>query len=210
MYCAAILCNGHIGGCFRCFTWIKLLKFEMGGSSSTQIAMVGLDTSGKTTALYRLKFDQYTHASPTVGFNCEKIKVTSGSAKGSIYTIWDVGGQDKTRPLWRSYTRKADGLIFVVDSVDKERIEEAKIELTKLLKSPDNPGLPVVVLANKQDLPGSLPPSEIEKLLGVKDLPWGQHWHVEPTCAITGEGLEEAIEKMCELIEKHRKTKRKK
>ena len=182
----------------------------MGANSSTQIAMIGLDTSGKTTALYRLKFDQYTYASPTVGFNCEKIKLTSGTAKGSVYTIWDVGGQDKTRPLWRSYTRKADGLIFVVDSTDKERMEEAKIELTKLIRSPDNPGLPVVVLANKQDLPESLPASEVEKLLALHELPPGHHWHLEPTCAITGEGLEEAIEKMCELIEKRRKAKRKK
>lgn len=182
----------------------------MGGNASTQIAMVGLDTSGKTTALYRLKFDQYTDASPTIGFNCEKIKVTSGSAKGSVYTIWDVGGQDKTRPLWRSYTRKADGLIFVVDSTDKERMEEAKIELTKIIKSPDNPALPVVVLANKQDLPESLPESEIEKLLGLHELPPGQYWHVEPTCAVTGEGLEESIEKMCDLIEKRRKSKRRK
>lgn len=181
----------------------------MGGNSSTQISMLGLDSAGKTTCLYRLKFNQYTSTNPTVGFNCEKINVDNGTAKGSVFTIWDVGGQDKTRPLWKSYTRKADGIIYVVDSTDKERIEEAKIELTKLLRSPETSGLPVVVLANKQDLPGSLECGEVEKLMSLHELPAGQLWHVEPTCAVTGEGLDEAVEKMCELIVKKKKGKRK-
>jgi ADP-ribosylation factor-like protein 4 len=135
--------------------------------------------------------------------------VKSGSAKGSSFQIWDVGGQDKTRPLWKSYTRKADGIIYVVDSKDKERLEEAKIELAKLLRTPETLGLPVVVLANKQDLPGSLDAGQIEKLMGMHELPSSHLWHVEPTCAITGEGLDEAIEKMCELIVKKKKSKRK-
>ncbi|KAL3875810.1 hypothetical protein ACJMK2_033725 [Sinanodonta woodiana] len=181
----------------------------MGGRSSVQIAMVGLDTSGKTTVLYRLKFNEYTNTSTTIGFNCEKIKVTSGPAKGVLMTIWDIGGQDKTRPLWKSYTRSADGIIYVVDSEDKERVEEAKIELTKLLKGPDNSGLPVLVLANKQDLPKALSPEDIEKMLGLHELPPSQLWLVEPTCAITGEGLHEAMDSMCRLIEKRKKTKRK-
>ncbi|KAH3863736.1 hypothetical protein DPMN_026734 [Dreissena polymorpha] len=139
----------------------------MGGSSSTQIAMLGLDLSGKTTCLYRLKFNQYTDTRPTVGFNCEKIEFETPNGKTRVFTIWDVGGQDKTRPLWKSYTRKADGIIYVVDSTDKERLEEAKIELVKLLKSPETFGLPVVILANKQDLPESLEKYEIEKSLGL-------------------------------------------
>lgn len=181
----------------------------MGGSTSTQIAMLGLDTAGKTTCLYRLKFDQYTDTNPTIGFNCEKIQVKNGTAKGSTFEIWDVGGQDKTRPLWKSYCRKADGIIYVVDSKDKERLEEAKIELARLLRMPETLGLPVVVLANKQDLPGSLDASEIEKLMGLHELPASHLCHVEPTCAVTGEGLDEAIEKMCELIIKKKKGKRK-
>lgn len=180
----------------------------MGGGSSTQVAMLGLDSSGKTTCLYRLKFHQYTETSPTVGFNCEKISVSMSNSKDHMFTVWDAGGHERIRPLWKSYARRADGIIFVVDSTDKERLEEAKIELIKILKGPETQGMPVVVLANKQDLPGSVDSSEVEKLL-TKDMPPGQLWHVEPTCGVTGEGLEEAVEKMAELIEKKKKGKRK-
>lgn len=130
------------------------------------------------------------------------------NSKDHMFTVWDAGGQERIRPLWKSYARRADGIIFVVDSTDKERLEEAKIELIKILKSPETQGLPVVVLANKQDLPGSVDSSDVEKLL-TKDMPPGQLWHVEPTCGVTGEGLEEAVEKMAELIEKKKKGKRK-
>ncbi|CAG2174575.1 unnamed protein product, partial [Oppiella nova] len=68
------------------------------------IVMLGLDSAGKTTALYRLKFDQYLNTVPTIGFNCEKVKL-NGKTKGTSFLIWDIGGQDKLRPLWRSYTR---------------------------------------------------------------------------------------------------------
>lgn len=73
---------------------------------------------------------------------------------GVNFLVWDVGGQEKLRPLWKSYTRCTDGIIFVVDSCDIERLEEAKMELTRTARSPDNAGVPILILANKQDLPG--------------------------------------------------------
>ena len=47
--------------------------------------------------------------------------------------MWDVGGQDKIRPLWRHYFQNTQGLIFVVDSNDRERIVEAQEELQKMV-----------------------------------------------------------------------------
>jgi len=73
---------------------------------------------------------------------------------GVNFLVWDVGGQEKLRPLWKSYTRCTDGIIFVVDSCDTERLEEAKMELTRTARSPDNVSVPILILANKQDLPG--------------------------------------------------------
>ncbi|XP_017106031.1 ADP-ribosylation factor-like protein 4C isoform X4 [Drosophila bipectinata] len=102
------------------------------------VVMLGLDSAGKSTALYRLKFDQYLNTVPTIGFNCEKVQGTIGKAKGVHFLVWDVGGQEKLRPLWRSYTRCTDGILFVIDSVDVERMEEAKMELMRTAKCPDN------------------------------------------------------------------------
>lgn len=189
------------------------------------VVMLGLDSAGKTTALYRLKFDQYLNTVPTIGFNCEKVKGTLGRAKGINFLVWDVGGQEKLRPLWKSYTRCTDGIVFVLDSVDIERMEEAKMELVRTAKSPDNVGVPILILANKQDLPGAREPRELEKLLGLHELGAGgigggggggpnssstpsspQHmWHVQPACAITGEGLHEGMEALYEMILKRRK-----
>ena len=126
---------------------------------------------------------------------------------GSNFTVWDVGGQDKLRPLWRSYTRCTDGIIFVVDSCKEERLEEAKLELHKVckgLQTNKNNLIPVLVLANKQDLPKAIDGVRLEKLLGLKDLN-GVQWHLQPTCAITGDGLEEGMEMLQEMIARRRK-----
>ncbi|CAL1266945.1 ADP-ribosylation factor-like protein 4C [Argiope bruennichi] len=175
-------------------------------NQSLHVVMLGLDSAGKTTALYRLKFDQYLNTVPTIGFNCEKIKGTTGKAKGTSFLIWDVGGQDKLRPLWRSYTRCTDGIVFVLDSVDDERLEEARMELVRMAKAPENLGVPILVLANKQDLPGAKDPFEIEKILGLgSELGPGHLWHVQPACAIIGDGLEEGLEILYEMILKRRR-----
>lgn len=174
-------------------------------NQSLHVVMLGLDSAGKTTALYRLKFDQYLNTVPTIGFNCEKIKGTTGKAKGTSFVIWDVGGQDKLRPLWRSYTRCTDGIVFVLDSVDEERMEEARMELIRTAKSPENAGVPILVLANKQDLPTAKDPREIERLLGLHELGSGHLWHVQPACAIIGDGLDEGLESLYEMILKRRR-----
>ncbi|XP_014257490.1 ADP-ribosylation factor-like protein 4C [Cimex lectularius] len=169
------------------------------------VVMLGLDSAGKTTALYRLKFDQYLNTVPTIGFNCEKVKGALGRSKGISFLVWDVGGQEKLRPLWKSYTRCTDGIVFVLDSVDLERMEEAKMELARTARSPDNAGVPVLVLANKQDLPGAKEPKELEKLLGLHELGNAHMWVVQPACAITGEGLFEGMDALYEMIVKRRK-----
>ena len=128
---------------------------------------------------------------------------------GTNFTVWDVGGQDKLRPLWRSYTRCTDGIIFVVDSCKEERLEEAKLELMRFCKpastSAKSVGIPVLVLANKQDLPTAVDTKKLESLLGLKDLGPSVPWHLQPTCAVTGEGLQEGMKKLHEMIVRKRR-----
>lgn len=89
------------------FRYYECLTFDSHSSlqGTLHIAMLGLDSAGKTTALYRLKLDQYLNTVTTIGFNCEKVRGSLGKAKGVQFLVWDVGGQEKLRPLWRSYTR---------------------------------------------------------------------------------------------------------
>lgn len=67
---------------------------------------------------------------PTIGFNVETVEY-----KNISFTVWDVGGQDKIRPLWRHYYQNTQGLIFVVDSSDTKRIAEAENELANMVCS---------------------------------------------------------------------------
>ena len=109
---------------------------------------------------------------PTIGFNVETIEY-----KNIKFTTWDVGGQDKIRPLWRHYYQGTQGLIFVVDSNDKDRIDEAHDELHRLLGEGEMQGAAVLVLANKSDLSGAMPADEVATRLGVKGLA-GRQWRV--------------------------------
>ena len=90
-------------------------------------------------------------ASPlrAVGFNVETV-----TYKNVRFNVWDVGGQDKIRPLWRHYYTGTQGLVFVVDSQDRERIDEAKQELHRILSDREMKECLLLVFANKQDLPG--------------------------------------------------------
>merc|ERR1712053_21971 len=85
-----------------------------------RILMVGLDAAGKTTILYKLKLGEIVTTIPTIGFNVETVEYRNIS-----FTVWDVGGQDKIRPLWRHYYQNTQGIIFVVDSNDRDRIDES-------------------------------------------------------------------------------------
>ena len=67
--------------------------------------------------------------------------------------MWDVGGQDKIRPLWRLYFQNTQGIIFVVDSNDRDRVVEAREELQRMLNEDELRDALLLVFANKQDLP---------------------------------------------------------
>ncbi|KAL0450389.1 UNVERIFIED_CONTAM: ADP-ribosylation factor 1 [Sesamum latifolium] len=130
-----------------------------------RILMVGLDAAGKTTILYKLKLGEIITTIPTIGFNVETVEY-----KNVSFTVWDVGGQDKIRPLWRHYFQNTQGLIFVVDSNDRERITEARDELHRMLNEEDLREATVLVFANKQDLPNAMTVPEVTDKLGLHSL----------------------------------------
>lgn len=105
--------------------------------------------------LYKLKLsNQDVTTIPTVGFNVESV-----TYKNVKFNVWDVGGQDKIRPLWRHYYSGTQGLIFVVDSSDTARMEEARSELHKIINDREMKDALLLVFANKQDIGGRTYPS---------------------------------------------------
>ncbi|XP_044153931.1 ADP-ribosylation factor 1-like [Bufo gargarizans] len=160
-----------------------------------RILMLGLDAAGKTTILYKLKLHETVTTIPTIGFNVETLE----PMRNVTFIVWDVGSQNKIRALWKHYFQNTDGLIFVVDSADPERFLEANSELTAILESDEMRGVPFVVMANKQDLPGAKRPGELSEELGLKKIK-GHQWHVQGCCATTGDGLIEGLEVLTDLV----------
>jgi len=158
------------------------------GKKQVRILMVGLDAAGKTTILYKLKLGEIVTTIPTIGFNVETVEY-----KNISFTVWDVGGQDKIRPLWRHYFQNTQGLIFVIDSNDRERMEEAREEMHKMLGEDELREAILLVFANKQDLPNAMNAAELTDKLGLHNLR-NRQWYIQATCATQGHGLYEGLD----------------
>jgi len=169
------------------------------GKKEMRILMVGLDAAGKTTILYKLKLGEIVTTIPTIGFNVETVEY-----KNISFTVWDVGGQDKIRPLWRHYFQNTQGLIFVVDSNDRERAQEAKDELNRMLNEDELRDAALLVFANKQDLPNAMNAAELTDKLGLHNIR-NRSWYIQSTCATSGDGLYEGLDWLSNELKKPRK-----
>merc|ERR1712151_1461821 len=159
-----------------------------GGKREMRILMVGLDAAGKTTILYKLKLGEVVTTIPTIGFNVETVEY-----KNLSFTVGDVGGQDKIRPLWRHYYQGTNGLIYVVDSNDRDRSEDAREELTKMINEDEMRDAVLLVFANKQDLPNAMAVQEVTEKLGLHNMR-NRQWFIQSACATTGDGLYEGLD----------------
>ncbi|XP_072343094.1 ADP-ribosylation factor 2-like isoform X1 [Scyliorhinus torazame] len=168
------------------------------GKKEMRILMVGLDAAGKTTILYKLKLGEVVTTIPTIGFNVETVEY-----KNISFTVWDVGGQDKIRSLWRHYFQNTQGLIFVVDSNDRERVNEARDELNRMLSEDELKDAVLLVYANKQDLPNAMNVAEITDKLNLHQI-YQRTWNVQATCATSGDGLYEGLNWLASQLGKHK------
>ncbi|CAN1269148.1 ADP-ribosylation factor [Linum perenne] len=178
------------------------------GNTEMRVVMLGLDAAGKTTILYKLHIGEVLSTVPTIGkcvemrsdagFNVEKVQY-----KNVMFTVWDVGGQEKLRPLWRHYFNNTDGLIYVVDSLDRERIGKAKAEFQSIIKDPFMLNSIILVFANKQDMKGAMSPMEVCQGLGLPELK-NRKWHIQGTCALKGDGLYEGLDWLSNTLKEMR------
>ena len=158
--------------------------------------IVGLDAAGKTTILYALAREEIVTTIPTIGFNIETVRILSTNC-----TVWDVGGEDKIRPLWRHFFQGANAIIWVHDCNDRDRTCDAKEELHKILKEDELRGYPLLVFANKQDLPQAFDAEELILHLDLHSLDGQRPWQVFNSIATQKYGLKEGFTWLQEVAE---------
>ncbi|XP_067681058.1 ADP-ribosylation factor-like protein 2 [Haliotis asinina] len=167
---------------------LTILKKMKQKEKEVRLLMLGLDNAGKTTILKKFNGEDIDTISPTLGFNIKTLE-----HRGFKLNVWDVGGQKSLRSYWRNYFESTDGLIWVVDSADRMRLQDCKQELQALLLEERLAGATLLVFANKQDLPGALTSDEIRAALELDDIKT-HHWLIQDCSAVTGEHLLEGID----------------
>eukprot|EP00072_Mus_musculus_P054739 XP_006535114.3 PREDICTED: ADP-ribosylation factor-like protein 9 isoform X2 [Mus musculus] len=129
-----------------------------------QILVLGLDGAGKTSVLHLLASNRVQHSTaPTQGLNAVHI-----NSEDRQMEFLEIGGSEPFRSYWEMYLPKGWLLIFVVDSADHKRLPEAKKYLHQLINP--NPGLPLVVFANKQDLEAAYHITDIHDALALSEV----------------------------------------
>ncbi|KAL6740883.1 hypothetical protein Aduo_014191 [Ancylostoma duodenale] len=167
---------------------ISRVRYWLFGPIFCRVLMVGLHNAGKSTVLCKLKAGDVEAVTRTAGFNVETVDYRDVS-----FTIWDIGGNQKVRHIWKHYYVNVKATIFVVDSSDNRSICEACEEIVDLVRIPELQGTALLIFANKQDTEDCMSTGEITsglKLQNIKD----REWHVQPSSAISGEGLINGIE----------------
>lgn len=152
-----------------------------------RLLVLGLDNAGKTTILKKFNGEDITDTAPTLGFQIKTLLF-----EGFALSVWDVGGQSSIRTYWRNFFEQTDGLIWVVDSSDRERLSACKSELHALLKQERLAAAPLLVLYNKADIAGAWPLTQVAEFLEL-DRVRGRLWAVLPTSAVSGAGLLQGI-----------------
>ena len=152
--------------------------------------ILGLDNAGKTTVLKKFNGEDINTISPTLGFNIKTLE-----HRGYALNCWDVGGQQTIRSYWRNYFEQTDGLIWVVDSADRVRLNDCKRELYLLMDQEKLAGASLMIFANKQDLAGALTSEEIAEALDLGGERFAtRHWSIMGCSAVTGQGLLEGMD----------------
>lgn len=170
------------------------------------VLVIGLDNSGKTTILNRLKPSkggEVQEVTPTIGFTLERF-----SQDRLSFTCFDMSGQSKYRSLWEKYYRNVQGIIWVIDSTDQFRMCVVKDELKAMLAHEDikSGKAPILFFANKMDKPTALTPPDCLEHLELDNIT-SREWHISASNALTGEGVPDGIQWLVGVLKKSGTTK---
>jgi len=170
----------------------------MGGTGSKakyEIVIVGLDNAGKTTILQQMKnqlqlTSEDINTIPTIGCNEDHVSHNRVKLK-----VTDMGGKESNRSLWEPNYKTANGIIFVIDSSDVDRLNEVREEVQKILNDKDIPeDCCLLFFGNKQDVKGALDINELKKRVGLTDDCTKRHWHIEGSVATEATGVKAGLD----------------
>lgn len=174
---------------------LKIIRKLKKTEREMRILMLGLDNAGKTTALLCFCGEDTSEIPPTVGFNIKTVRVRQFKVN-----VWDVGGQKSIRSFWRNYFDTTDGLVWVVDSTDRQRLSDCKRELSNLLIEERLRGSSLLILANKQDCPSALSVHEISSFLELDAVKTTRECGVFPCSALDRESIQKGLDWIIEDI----------
>jgi ADP-ribosylation factor-like protein 2 len=168
-------------GLLRFLRKLKLKEKEM------RVLFLGLDNAGKSSVIKAFMHQSIDDLSPTLGFEIKTVE-----CQGYRLSCWDVGGQSTIRAYWRNYFEATDGVVWVVDSTDRERLSLCKKELDSILQQERLVSASLLIFVNKQDIGGALSCTEIREHLEL-DRIQKRHWAIVPCSAANRSGVEEGI-----------------
>lgn len=171
------------------------------------VLILGIDKAGKTTLLEKLK-SLYSNLEglspdrivPTVGLNIGRLEVLNAKL-----VFWDLGGQPGLRSIWEKYYEEAHAVIYVIDAACPSKFEDSKSALEKVLRHEDLQGAPLLVLANKQDLPEAVSAEELSRYLDLKKLD-ERVYMFEAVSGYDGMGIKESVEWLVDIMERSKRT----
>ena len=168
-----------------------------------KILLIGLDNAGKTSLLKTMASEELTpDIAPTQGFNIRTVKT------GFTLCLWDVGGQRQIRPYWEHHYGGTDCVVYVVDSTDRKRFPEAGQELFDILHSATLLSVPLLVLANKQDISTATPADDIVNKLSLHEIT-DREWRIQPCSASKNEGVNVGFDWLLQILINKGKNKAK-
>ncbi|CAN6289228.1 unnamed protein product [Urochloa humidicola] len=172
-----------------------------------RVLILGVDKAGKTTLLEKLKSIYLKGEGlppdrivPTVGLNIGRIE--DANAK---LVFWDLGGQVGLRTIWEKYYDEAHAIIYVIDAATASSFEDAKSALEKVIRHEHLTGAPLLIVANKQDLPEVINDEEFAKFLNLKELD-ERPCMFQAVSAYDGRGIKSGIDWLVEQMEKSKRT----
>lgn len=172
------------------------------------VLILGVDKAGKTTLLERLK----TMYGDLPGTDPDKILPTVGLNVGRMQAhqapliFWDLGGQAGLRSIWDKYYAESHAILYVVDSADEGRLDEAKAALEHALVSSELFGAPLLVIANKQDRDGAVSGTVVSDHLGEATLRAHRPCRIQPASAYTGEGITEGLQWLIQEVKRSQRA----